>query len=133
MTDTHDLDSMFGIVTVAFDTATIKIRRVLTRKQARTVADVMTNSARMQRDIAAMDFSKMADGEAETAARKMEDDIAEDLVRGCTACIVNADELNLGEWSIPSLTQLFSFVRDMTSKTLTDAMTAQFPQSGSRA
>jgi len=71
--------------------------------------------------------------EQETMAHKMEDDIANDLVRGCRAALTNADELMLDEWSIASLTQLFQFLRSQTSKMLTDAMTAQFPPSGSRA
>jgi chromosome condensin MukBEF complex kleisin-like MukF subunit len=128
-----DLDEMFGIVTVQFDTAVLKVRRVLNRQQARTISDVVSSSAKMQLSIADVDFTQMSVDEQETMAHKMEDDIANDLVRGCRAALTNADELMLDEWSIASLTQLFQFLRSQTSKMLTDAMTAQFPPSGSRA
>lgn len=128
---TQDLDNLFGIVSVPFDNVTMQLRRVLTRAQSRTVADVLTNSSKIQVAIAAMDFDALDENQAAEVARKMEDDICADLVRGCSACIVNHDELGLDEWSVVSLTQLFNFLREQTAKTLTDAMRSTFPQNGS--
>lgn len=158
-----DLDAMFGFSTLTFEGVTIKLRKVLSKAQQRTLKDVAIATQRLQLSIndllrEAIELERaasrveaenrklagapdrmqpvpprMPEEEQEARATAAEDQIEVELVRGCTAILVNAEDLHLDQWGIESLTQLFVFLKESTSKSLKDALLAAFPQSGSVA
>lgn len=156
------LDGMFGTTIVGFAGANVKVRRVLSRKQQRTVSDVEVNMVRIQERLLALaakvalsakeadkaeraNAAALKDGgdtvevpevmseeDQLAAAVRGEEELADDLVRGIEAMCMDTTALMLNDWSIPSLTQLFTFARDVAGKSLKEALLAAFPQSGSR-
>jgi len=158
-----DLDAMFGVTIVPFaEGVSVKVRRVLSRGQQRTLSDVEVAHSRLlgkmqklstdaiESDRAATAVERankdaidsgekavpvperMSDLAQEEAARGFEDELANDLVRGCNAMLTDTEALMLDTWSISSLGQLFRFAKDVTGKSLTEALTGAFPQNGSR-
>lgn len=74
--DPTGLDSLFGFKTVTVGTATLTVRRMLTRKQSRMVQRTYTSVVQAQKDLQ-QKLAEMSDTQAEQAEDELCDRLAE--------------------------------------------------------
>lgn len=136
-----EMDSMFGIDIIPLGGTSLRVRRVLSRQQQRTVGDCIGNVQQISQDLRKLVADPkpdedgnlpepMTEEEMTAAAEALEESLHADFIRGIESYITNADELRLEEWASAGLSQLFTTLQRHSSSAVSKAVGMHFPTSG---
>lgn len=133
---TQDLDAMYGFVHMKIGDSAFAVRRILAKKQSRTVVWAVNRATKGQQAILQVDLNATEERPEEAIEREieqLEDQLTLDMATGVRAMLwQDGGDIDFTEWSLTSLAQLFGALREGVGATLKAELDATFPQNGSK-